>query len=101
MRSLAEILAWKFEGAQGIRTRENEETGDMEIFAWPVSLGLKPTAAQISLWNSEMDARSDAGRKMIDQEFKNNSIFRATIKREASLTGKTVESIKTELAKEA
>jgi len=53
MSSLAEVLAWKFNLASGIRTREDGQ-GGMEIFDWPVAqLGSKPTAAQIVQWTAD------------------------------------------------
>ncbi|KKL91857.1 hypothetical protein LCGC14_1890490 [marine sediment metagenome] len=61
--SLAEVLAWKYlspgtkDGVQnGVRTRENPDTGKWEIFDWPSKLGSEPTAAQIKKWTAEFDA---------------------------------------------
>lgn len=59
--SLADVLAWKYtpDGGGvpvGIRTRQNQNTGEMEIFDWPTAkLGPEPTAAQISTWTVEFD----------------------------------------------
>lgn len=55
MSSLAEVLAWKYDTAPGIRTRENAK-GNMVIFDWPKVLGAKPTLAQIAAWTEEYDA---------------------------------------------
>lgn len=57
MSSLAEVLAWKFNNAPGIRTRE-DGVGGMEIFDWPTAaLGSKPTASKITTWTAEYEAR--------------------------------------------
>ncbi len=55
MSSLAEVLAWKFNDAPGIRTREKKD-GKMEIFDWPSNLGPKPTKAKIARWTAELEA---------------------------------------------
>ncbi|KKK82239.1 hypothetical protein LCGC14_2805380 [marine sediment metagenome] len=61
--SLAEVLAWKYrspgtkDGVQnGVRTRENPDTGKWEIFDWPSNLGPKPTKAKIAKWTAELEA---------------------------------------------
>ena len=61
--SLAEVLAWKYlspgtkDGVQnGVRTRENPDTGKWEIFDWPSKLGSEPTKAQIKKWTTEFKA---------------------------------------------
>jgi len=55
--SLAQVLAWKHNGAPGVRTHENVQTGKMEIFDWPTAeLGPEPTPAQIATWTAEFDA---------------------------------------------
>lgn len=41
----------------GLRTRENEQTGKMEIFDWPEALGPEPTKAEIGIWTAEFKAR--------------------------------------------
>ena len=54
MPTLAEILGWKYNFAPRMRTRENPETGTMEIFDWPVDeLGPEPTSQQIKQWATE------------------------------------------------
>ena len=55
MTSLAEVLAWKFDNAPGIRTREDGQ-GGMKIFDWPEALGPEPTQTQIDTWTAEFDA---------------------------------------------
>ena len=55
MSNLAEVLAWKFDNAEGIRTREDGQ-GGMEIFDWPEVLGPEPTSEQINTWTAEYDA---------------------------------------------
>ena len=56
--SLAEVLAWKFDHAPGIRTRVAK--GKAEIFDWPPELGPAPTQAQIDRWTDEFNARPPA-----------------------------------------
>ena len=60
--SLASVLAWKFDNAPGIRTREAK--GKMEIFNWPAALGPKPTKAQIGQWTTEFNARPPAPHRL-------------------------------------
>ncbi len=55
MSSLAEVLAWKFDNAPGIRTREDGQ-GGMEIFDWPTVLGPEPDVAQITAWAVDYDS---------------------------------------------
>jgi hypothetical protein len=62
--SLGKILAWKFDNAPGIRTRERQDakgkpdgSGVMEVFDWPSALGPEPTQAQIAQWTGEYNAR--------------------------------------------
>lgn len=60
--NLSEILEHHFVSTTGslppgIRTRENEQTGKMEIFDWPKALGPKPTKADIGVWTAEFNAR--------------------------------------------
>jgi len=50
MHNIAEILAWKFEKAPGIRT-----VGD-QITEWPQVLGPIPTQAQLDQWTAEYEA---------------------------------------------
>ncbi len=54
--SLAQVLEWKYGSKPGMQTRENLDTGEMEIFDWPSKLGSEPTAAQIKKWTAEFDA---------------------------------------------
>lgn len=55
MSALGEVLAWKFDNAPGIRTREDGK-GGMEIFDWPAPLGPMPTRAQIVQWTADYAA---------------------------------------------
>ena len=60
MSSLAEVLAWKFDNASGIRTRQKDPTDtspnpQMEIFDWPSTLGERPIEEDISAWKLELD----------------------------------------------
>ena len=60
MTRLADVLAWKFNFAPGIRTREGEgaeEGGEMVIFDWPEALGPQPTSDQIAQWAVDYEAR--------------------------------------------
>ena len=55
MISLAEVLAWKYDAAHGIRTQEKSD-GTMEIFDWPVdALGPAPTAENLQKWTAEYE----------------------------------------------
>ena len=56
MLSLAYLLAWKFDNAPGLRTRENMQTGAMEIFDWPNVLGPEPTVELIAQWQTDYTA---------------------------------------------
>ncbi len=64
MTALAEILAFKFPGVEGIRTREKashpepfDAFRDMEIFDWPAGAGQpKPTRAQLAAWRTQFEA---------------------------------------------
>jgi len=56
MATLAQILEWKFPNTEGIQTKENLTTGEMEIFDWPEVLGSEPTTQQIAAWEAEFDA---------------------------------------------
>lgn len=54
MTRLAEVLAWKFNNAPGIRTREGSNRR-MEIFDWPEALGNQPTDTDIAKWTKDFD----------------------------------------------
>lgn len=62
MAELCEVIAWKYDHAPGIRTREKRDadgngTGVMEIFDWPKNtLGPQPTPEQIAQWSIEYDS---------------------------------------------
>jgi hypothetical protein len=56
MTALSHVLAWKFNDAHGIRTRETSN-GLYEIFDWPeADLGPEPTQAQLDTWTAEYEA---------------------------------------------
>ena len=56
MTRLADVLAWKFDFAPGIRTREGPD-GKMVIFDWPKkALGPQPTSDQITQWTADFEA---------------------------------------------
>ena len=67
MTALAKVLAWKFDNAPGIRTREvldvdGNPTGVMEIFDWPLEeLGVQPSQTEIDTWTAEFDALDHKG----------------------------------------
>lgn len=65
MTALATILEFHFPGVGGIRTRQNEDTGKMEIFDWPEALGDEPTQADIGKWTGEFNANPPR-RKELD-----------------------------------
>ena len=76
--SLAEVLAWKFNDAPGIRTRE--ENGKMEIFDWPESLGPVPTQGQIGQWTGEFNDRPPPSLDEIyDQTMQNQKLLKAFV----------------------
>lgn len=54
MTRLAIVLAWKYDGAPGIRTRKVD--GKFEIFDWPAALEAEPTMSQIAAWTKEYEA---------------------------------------------
>lgn len=63
MTSLAEVLAFKFPGVEGINTREKfahpepfDSFRDMEIFDWPTGQGPEPTQAQLNNWRGQFEA---------------------------------------------
>ena len=73
MSSLAEVLAWKFNDAPSIRTRENKN-GKMEIFDWPSNLGPKPTKSQIAQWTAEFKALPTPEDELVEAVRAANSI---------------------------
>ena len=66
MTALSEVLAFKFPGIEGIRTREKsnhpepfDPFRDMEIIDWPVATTGRPepTTAELATWRGEFQAR--------------------------------------------
>jgi len=55
---LGEVLGWKFDHYPGITTKENLDTGEMEIVEWPDALGARPTPAQVETWTQEYLAKA-------------------------------------------
>jgi hypothetical protein len=55
--SLAMALGWKFNHEPGIRTKENLETGEMELTGWPEkTLGPAPDKARQAAIMAEYEA---------------------------------------------
>ena len=88
------VLEWKFPGVEGIETKENEETGAIEIAAWPPGQGARPTAAQLDTWFDEWQAAGEDRRRASIEErlealekaaIKKNVVTRAEI--DAELPG--------------
>ena len=87
-RKIPNVLEWKFPGVEGIETKENDETGAIEITAWPKDQGAIPTAAQLDSWFSEWRAAGEDRRQASVEErlealetaaIKKNFISRADI----------------------
>ncbi len=88
-QGLGEVLGWKFNHEQGIRTRENVITG------WPEALGALPTQAQINQWTAEFLAAKpdlDAAR-----DVDNLKALKALVIWLAPLVGKTPAQARDEI----
>ena len=55
---LSEALIDKYGFAQGLETKENDETGEIEIVSFPDEWGKKPTKTQLAKIVSEYELRS-------------------------------------------
>ena len=67
-RHIGAVLGWKFDHAEGIETRENDDTGAIEITGWPKSLGARPTAVQLDTWFDEWQAAGEDRRRASIEE---------------------------------
>ncbi|MEM7122081.1 MAG: hypothetical protein AAF563_12430 [Pseudomonadota bacterium] len=79
-RKIPNVLEWKFAGVEGIETRENDDTGAIEITAWPKDQGAKPTATQLVSWFSEWRAAGE-DRRQASIEDRLEALEKAAIKK--------------------
>jgi hypothetical protein len=59
---IGEALGWKYDHAQGIKTKNNK------LVAWPNNLGPKPTTGQINVIVQEYQAHLEANKPLTVDE---------------------------------
>ena len=84
-RHTAEIIAWKFDNAPGMQTRNGK------IFGWPSNLngGVSPTELELDQWDADMTALDFKPPPTVDE------ILEALLEQVDAPPGSALEDVKT------